>query len=96
MVGAVGQRHLNVDDGETERPAQQPVDDAFFDRRDVVSRDRAADDLFVEFEAAAARHRPDLEHDVAELAVATGLFLVPSALGNRLADGLPDSRWPAA
>ena len=44
-------------------------------------RHRAADDLFVELEAGAARHRLDVEHDVAELAVAAGLLLVAAALG---------------
>jgi hypothetical protein len=41
-----------------------------------------------ELEAGAARHRLDLEHDVAELAVAAGLLLVAAALGDGLADGL--------
>src|SRR6478752_5992050 len=49
---------------------------------------RAADDLFVKLEAAAAWQRLDLQHDIAELAVAAGLLLVPPALGDRLADGL--------
>src|SRR5581483_8701357 len=49
-------------------------------------RYRAADDLLVKLEAAAARQRSDVEHDIAELAVAAGLFLVPAALGDRLAD----------
>ena len=64
------------------------VDDALLDRRDVVARHHAAGDLVLELEAGAARQRLDLEHDVAELAVAAGLLLVAAALRDRLADGL--------
>ena len=88
MIRTVGQRHLHIDDGKAERPAQQSVDHALFDRADIIARHRAADDLFVKLEAAAARHRLDLQHHVAELAVAAGLLLVPAALGDRFADGL--------
>ena len=88
VIGAVGQRHLHIDDGKAERPAQQAVDHALFHRADIVARHRAADDLFVKLEAAAARQRLDLQHHVAELAVAAGLLLVPAALGDRFADGL--------
>lgn len=88
MIGAVGQRHLQIGDGEAERAAREPVDDALFHRADVVARHRAADHLLGEFEALAARQRPDLEHDVAELTVAAGLLLVAAALDDRLADGL--------
>ena len=79
---------MHVNDGEAERPAHQGIDHAFLDRADVVARYRAADHLLRELEAGAARHRLDIEHDVAELAVAAGLFLVPAALGDPLADGL--------
>ena len=87
MIRAVGQRHLHVDDGKAERPARQSVDHALFHRADIVPRHRAADHLFLELEAAAARHRLDLQHHVAELAVAAGLLLVTAALGDRFADG---------
>ena len=74
--------------GKPSGPRVEPVDHALFHRADIVRRHRAADDLLVEFEAGAARHRLDLEHDVAELAMAAGLLLVPAALGDRFADGL--------
>ena len=77
-----------IDDGEAERPAREAVDHALFHRADIVARHRAADHLFVEFEARAARHRLDLQHHVAELAMAAGLLLVAAALGDRFADGL--------
>ena len=72
------------------------VDDAFLDRRDVVARHHAAGDLVLEGEARAARHRLDVEHDVAVLAVAAGLLLVPAALDDAFADGLAvaDGRLP--
>ena len=88
MIGAVGQRHLQIGDGETERAACEPVDNALFHRADIVARHRAADHLLGELEALAARQRLDVEHDVAELAVAAGLLLVAAALDDRLADGL--------
>src|SRR4029077_10410995 len=49
---------------------------------------RAADHLFAELEALATRQRLDLQHNVAELAVAAGLLLVPAALADLLANGL--------
>ena len=64
------------------------VDHALLHRRDVVARHHAAGDLLLELEAGRARQRLDLEHHVAELAVAAGLLLVPAAHGDRLADGL--------
>ena len=88
VIGAVRQRDVEVDDGEAERPAREAVDHALLHRADIVARHRAADDLFVEFEARAARHRLDLQHHVAELAMAAGLLLVAAALGDRFADGL--------
>ena len=57
-------------------------------RADIVSWHRAADHLFVELEAAAAWHRLDLQHHVAELAMAAGLLFVPAALGDRFPDPL--------
>ena len=47
--------------------------------------------------ARAARHRLDVEHDVAVLAVAAGLLLVPAALDDALADGfaVADARLAA-
>ena len=64
------------------------VDDAFLDRRDIIARHHAAGDFVLEGKARAARHRLDVEHDVAVLAVTAGLFLVPAALHDAFADGL--------
>ncbi len=96
VVGAVDQRHLDVDHGEAERPVLERVDDALFHRRNVVARHHAAGDAVLELEARVARQRLDLQHHVAELAVAAGLLLVPAALRDRLADGLAvaDGRRP--
>ena len=88
VIRTVSQRHMDVNDGKAERPAQQSIDHALFHRADIISRHRAADDLFLKLEAAAARHRLDLQHHIAELAVTAGLFLVPAALGDRFADRL--------
>src|SRR5205807_9156532 len=44
--------------------------------------------LLLEHEAGAARHRLDVEHDIAELAVAARLLLVATALHDRLLDSL--------
>ena len=88
MVGTVRQRDVDVDDGEAERPARETVDHALFDRADIVARYRTADDFLVELKTRAARHRLDLQHHVAELAVAAGLLFMPAALGDRFADGL--------
>src|SRR5207247_2378241 len=51
-------------------------------------RHHPAGDLLGERETGAARQRLDVEHHVAELAVAARLLLVPAALHDRLADGL--------
>ena len=79
VIGAVDQRHRDVDHREAERAVLERVDDALLDRRDVIARHHAAGDLVLELEAGAARQRLDVEHDVAELAVAAGLLLVAAA-----------------
>ena len=61
-------------------------------RRDVLARHGAAHDLVLELEALAARERPDLQLHVAELAMATGLLLVPAVRLGALADGLAIGR----
>src|SRR3546814_8707860 len=53
---------------------------------DVCSSD--LDHLVDEFEALAARQRPDLDVHIAELAVPAGLALEARVLLGRLADGL--------
>ena len=88
MVRAVDQRDVKIDHREAERAVLERVDDALLDRRDIVARHHAAGDLFLEGEARAARHRLDVEHDIAVLAVAARLLLVPAALDDAFADGL--------
>src|SRR3979490_2663380 len=88
MGGAAGQRHRDVDHREAERPMLEAVDDALLDRRNVIARHHAAGDRLLEREAGAARKRPDVEHDVAELAMTARLLLVPATLGDRFADRL--------
>ena len=89
MVGAVGQRHRHVDHREAaERPVLQIVRHADLDRGDELPRHHAAGDLLGELEAGAARQRLDVEHHVAELAVAARLLLVPAADLDALADRL--------
>src|SRR5262249_24555381 len=88
VIGAVGQRHLQVDHGEAERSARQPVDHALFYRADIVAWHGATHHLLVELETLATRQRLDIKDNVVELTVAARLLLVPAALGDRLADGL--------
>ena len=94
VIRAVDQRHMQIDHRKAERAVLERVDDAFLDRRNVIARHDAAGDLFFERESGAARPRLDLEHHVAVLTVAAGLFLVPPALHDRFADGftVPDAR----
>jgi len=87
VIRTVDQRHMQIDNREAEGAVLERVDDAFLDRRNVVARHHAAGDLFLKRESSAARLRLDLEHYVAVLAVAAGLFLVPPALHDRFADG---------
>ena len=96
MVGAVGQRDGHIHHLEAERSLFERLDRAFLDRRDEVSRHHAAADLVLELEAGAARQRLDVEHDIAELAVAAGLLLVPAALDDAFLDGfvVADRRPP--
>src|ERR1700678_1671124 len=78
---------MQVDHGKTQRPVREAVDHAFLDRGNVVAGHDAAGDLIFKRKAGAARHRLDVEHDIAELAMAARLFLVPAALDDTLADG---------
>ena len=76
---------LHVDDGEAEHAAVlHRLVHALLDRGDELPRDRAADDLVVELEAAAALERLDADERDAELAVTAGLLLVLAlGLGRR-------------
>src|SRR5262245_18436845 len=71
VVRAVDQRHMKVDHGKAQRPVLQAVDYAFPDRGDVVAPNDAAADLIFKRESRASRHRSDVEHDIAVLAVPT-------------------------
>src|SRR5439155_13859160 len=67
---------------------------ALLDRGDELRRDRATLDLVDELEARAARQRLDSQIDLAELAGAAALLLVPVVSLGRRGDGLAvcDSR----
>src|SRR6185312_6850765 len=81
VVGAVDQRDLDVDHLKAERALLEGLDAALLDRGNVVARHHAAGDLVLELEARTARQRLDVEHHVAELAVAAGLlFMTPTLL----------------
>ena len=74
MVGAVDELDLDVDDREAgEDAGLHRLRDAGVDRRDVLPRDRAADDLVLELVAGARLVRRHVDHDVAVLAAAAGL-----------------------
>ena len=77
MIRAVIQRDFDVH----RRIARQNAAlhrfvDAFFNRRNVLARHRAADDLIHEFEARATRQRLDANPGVAELTAPAALFLM--------------------
>src|SRR5436190_6716113 len=88
MVASVSQRHRDVDHGEAERTLRHRVLDALLDRRDPLFRYGAARNLFLETESFAAGQRPDFDNDVAELAMAARLLLVPAAFRDRPPDRL--------
>ena len=86
MVRAVEHGHAEIDHRIAGEIAARPrILDALFDRRNELSRDRAAEDIVHELEVGAARHRFDANLAVAELPVSAGLLLVPAVrLGRRL------------
>ncbi len=88
MIGAVRQVHRDVDHREAERAGAQIVAHAGVDGLDILAWHHAAGDGLGELETGPARQRLDVQHHVAELAVAAGLLLVPAALCRALADGL--------
>jgi hypothetical protein len=97
VIGAVGQVHRHIDDRKAERAGFQVVANAGLDRLDVGLGHDPACDRVCELEAGTARQRLDLQHHVAELAVAARLLLVAAALLRRLADRLAigNGRRPA-
>src|SRR5262249_3370210 len=70
VVGAVDPRDRKIDPGGTKRTVLESIEDAFLDRRDIVSRNDSAGDAVFELEARSTRQWLDLQHHVTELAVA--------------------------
>src|SRR5262245_49923601 len=89
VIRAVGQPRLDVHHRVAGQHAGiERFADAFLDRRDVLPRDRAADDLVLELEALARLVRLDLEVDVAVLTAAAGLPHIAALGFGLLADRL--------
>ena len=86
MVGAVLQRHGHVDDRKAERPAVERVLHAGFDRGEVLARHGAAMHRLGKGKAVASPARFHVDDDIAELAVAARLLLVPAADRDRVLD----------
>src|SRR5680860_641547 len=91
VIGAVGERHLDVEDGETRQHARlHHALDALGDARDIFLWHVAADDLVHELEALALLVRLDRHLDARELPGAASLLLVGvvdiGTLGDRLAE----------
>src|SRR6187397_3232848 len=85
MERPVEDGRLEVDHREAGEEAAEPgVLDAFFDGRDELPGNRAAEDVVDELEVAPARQRLDLDLAIAELPVAARLLLVSAVrLGGR-------------
>ena len=87
-IAAVEDGGAEVDHGVAgEVAADGGFEDALFDGGDEVAGDGAAEDVVDELEAAAAREGFDADLAVAELAVASALFLVAAVAGGGGADG---------
>src|SRR4029453_17520282 len=98
VVRAVDELDAHVDDRESgQNPRFHRLLDAEVDRRDVLLRDRAADDAVDELVALARLRGLDVDRGVAVLAAATGLADEASPdLVHSLADGLAvGDLWPA-
>src|SRR3954463_4906711 len=94
MVGAVEHGGLEIDHRVAgQEPAHPRLLDAFLYCRDELPGNRAAEDVVLELEVAAARQRLHPDLTVAELAMSAGLLLVaPMRLGcggDRLPIGNP-------
>src|SRR5436190_21571414 len=86
VVAAVDQADRDIHHLEAQGAFRHRFPDSLFDCRNPLPRHRTAVDFLFELEALAARQGADLNDYVAELAVATGLFLVAAVLTHRLAD----------
>ena len=79
MIAAVRKIDGEIDDRKAERTVHHLLLHAGLDGRNVLLRHDAAGDRIGERKSRAARQRLDLDDDVAELAVAARLLLVPAA-----------------
>ena len=76
VILAVEQRYVHVGDGIAARAVRERLAHAFFDRRNELARNDAADDLFVERYAGTAFARLETQPHVGKLPVTAGLMLV--------------------
>ena len=86
VIGAVDQRHLEIDHREAGQHAgPEHGFEPLLDAGDVFLRHRSADDVVLELEASRRRQRLGHDLDLRELAGAAGLLLVRVVDGDRLA-----------
>src|SRR5215211_5977785 len=89
MVGAINDGRLDVHDRKARLAARQHrLNDARIDRSDVLTRNRATDDLIHELVARAPLLRRELDDCVAVLTFTTRLPYVTTFGPNRNRDGL--------
>src|ERR1700685_2043345 len=69
VVRAVDQRHMQVDDRETERAVLERIDNALLHRGNVVAGHNATGDLVLERKSRAPRHRFYVQYNVTVLAM---------------------------
>ena len=90
VEGAVGQRHRDVDHAAAERTFLHRIAHAVLDGRNPLFGNDPAGNPVFEYEALTTRQRAQFDDDVAVLAMAARLLLVPPALGSALAHRLAD------
>ena len=90
MIRTVVEHDAEIDHRKSgEVSARRRILDSFFDGRNEVLRNRAAENVVHEFELSAARQRLHLDLAIAVLAVPAGLFLVASLHVGFAANRLP-------
>ncbi len=78
MIRPVIKDHTEIDHRITSQiAASRRILDSFFNGRNIIFRNRAAENIVDEFKLSAARHRLHFDFAIAILAVAAGLFFVP-------------------
>ena len=88
MIGAIVKRRFDIDHWITgEVAARHRFSNPLLHRRDIIPRDRAADDLVDEFKPAAMGQRFDFDPSIAKLAMSAGLFFLPSLGAGAAANG---------